>query len=200
MLKLQCGHSDGSKPVQTQRTTVTLPMGNHGTPIKGETQMTINNENLTVKLTKKEKQAIKDATAGTRVDVSTGKVEGAKEEEKTIMTPEQELAILKAENEALKATTVELPKVAKEFPLCKCGCEERTRGGMFRPGHDAKYYSRLGGHSPKPTSSGYHSIDTTMGLVRKMSMTELNILASLLAARIEGIEAEQEAAAANETK
>lgn len=26
-------------------------------------------------------------------------------------------------------------------PLCKCGCGERTKGGLFRPGHDAKWHS-----------------------------------------------------------
>lgn len=28
-------------------------------------------------------------------------------------------------------------------PLCLCGCEERTNGGTFRQGHDAKYKSWL---------------------------------------------------------
>jgi hypothetical protein len=29
----------------------------------------------------------------------------------------------------------------REMPLCKCGCGERTKGGIFRPGHDARYHS-----------------------------------------------------------
>ncbi len=25
-----------------------------------------------------------------------------------------------------------------KFPLCQCGCGEPTKGGRFKPGHDAK--------------------------------------------------------------
>ena len=32
---------------------------------------------------------------------------------------------------------------AKEPQACKCGCGEMTKGGMFRPGHDARYHSAL---------------------------------------------------------
>jgi hypothetical protein len=28
-------------------------------------------------------------------------------------------------------------------PLCLCGCGEQTKGGEFRPGHDARYKSQL---------------------------------------------------------
>jgi hypothetical protein len=28
-------------------------------------------------------------------------------------------------------------------PDCQCGCGERTRGGKFKPGHDARYHARL---------------------------------------------------------
>lgn len=28
-------------------------------------------------------------------------------------------------------------------PDCLCGCGEKTKGGRFRPGHDARYHSRL---------------------------------------------------------
>ncbi len=30
---------------------------------------------------------------------------------------------------------------APEPKLCKCGCGEYTRGGIFRPGHDARYHA-----------------------------------------------------------
>lgn len=30
-----------------------------------------------------------------------------------------------------------------ESPKCICGCGEATKGGQFRPGHDAKYKSQL---------------------------------------------------------
>ena len=29
---------------------------------------------------------------------------------------------------------------------CKCGCGEQTKGGTFRPGHDARFYAANGGH------------------------------------------------------
>ena len=32
------------------------------------------------------------------------------------------------------------PKAPKE---CLCGCGEMTKGGTFRPGHDAKYHAAL---------------------------------------------------------
>lgn len=28
-------------------------------------------------------------------------------------------------------------------PVCLCGCKETTKGGQFRPGHDAKYKSAM---------------------------------------------------------
>lgn len=31
----------------------------------------------------------------------------------------------------------------KDPPLCKCGCGERTKGGKFKPGHDARYYAAM---------------------------------------------------------
>lgn len=33
--------------------------------------------------------------------------------------------------------------VDEEQPTCICGCGEQTKGGKFRPGHDAKYKSTL---------------------------------------------------------
>ncbi len=31
---------------------------------------------------------------------------------------------------------------------CKCGCGEMTRGGTFRPGHDARFYSHKSAAAP----------------------------------------------------
>jgi hypothetical protein len=31
----------------------------------------------------------------------------------------------------------------KEAPVCLCGCGEPTKGGRFRPGHDARLKSDL---------------------------------------------------------
>lgn len=39
--------------------------------------------------------------------------------------------------------TVQLPKAGRPAPVCECGCGERTGGGRFRPGHDAKLKSAL---------------------------------------------------------
>lgn len=42
---------------------------------------------------------------------------------------------------AVKARATAPAAVAKETPLCLCGCGEHTKGGKFRPGHDARYHS-----------------------------------------------------------
>ena len=28
-------------------------------------------------------------------------------------------------------------------PMCLCGCGQRTKGGRFKPGHDAKLHGKL---------------------------------------------------------
>jgi hypothetical protein len=45
--------------------------------------------------------------------------------------------------EEVKAAAPRTRGVPKE---CLCGCGGMTKGGRFRPGHDAKYYSTKGGH------------------------------------------------------
>lgn len=35
------------------------------------------------------------------------------------------------------------PAAPKDKPLCRCGCGERTGGGSYRPGHDARHVSQL---------------------------------------------------------
>lgn len=35
------------------------------------------------------------------------------------------------------------PRKAREPQSCKCGCGEMTKGGMFKPGHDARYHSAV---------------------------------------------------------
>jgi len=32
-------------------------------------------------------------------------------------------------------------KATKTTPICLCGCGETTKGGRFRPGHDARYHA-----------------------------------------------------------
>lgn len=34
-------------------------------------------------------------------------------------------------------------KQGKSMPLCRCGCNEHTKGGVYRPGHDARHHSEL---------------------------------------------------------
>ena len=51
----------------------------------------------------------------------------------------------------MAATTKPKVKVAdKAQPACKCGCGEHTKGGQFRPGHDARYHAaqRAAGKTP----------------------------------------------------
>lgn len=36
-----------------------------------------------------------------------------------------------------------MTNTSDETPLCLCGCGERTKGGEFRPGHDARYKAQL---------------------------------------------------------
>jgi hypothetical protein len=42
-----------------------------------------------------------------------------------------------------RAQTARKQAAAKKFPLCACGCKERTRGGKYRPGHDARHHAQL---------------------------------------------------------
>lgn len=35
------------------------------------------------------------------------------------------------------------PKTPKEMPPCLCGCGETTKGGKYRPGHDARHHAAL---------------------------------------------------------
>lgn len=83
-----------------------------------------------------------------------------------------------------KPPVVRVPKV---FPMCACGCKDEegnrqfTKGGKYRPGHDAKHHSALKGPKPsrvakvratvkpKPERTGDHLIDTTLGMVRRMN-------------------------------
>lgn len=34
-------------------------------------------------------------------------------------------------------------KAPKDPRACECGCGENTKGGRYRPGHDAKHHARL---------------------------------------------------------
>lgn len=105
----------------------------------------------------------KNSGEGTRVDASKGTKEG----------------IAPAIQEEATTTVAAAPKAEKTpkiMPDCKCGCGEKTKGGTFRPGHDAKYYAAQGGHTPKPTSTGHHLVDTVLGLCRKMDATQQTLL------------------------
>lgn len=46
-------------------------------------------------------------------------------------------------NTSKPAPKSEVTKAIKTKPLCGCGCGQRTGGGIFRPGHDAKLKSQL---------------------------------------------------------
>ena len=50
---------------------------------------------------------------------------------------------LKESKVATKEPKPKAPRKAKEPIACKCGCGEMTKGGRFRPGHDARYHSAL---------------------------------------------------------
>lgn len=53
---------------------------------------------------------------------------------------EHEMAKAEKPEKAPAAPRTRKPKEARE---CKCGCGEMTKGGLFRPGHDARYHSAL---------------------------------------------------------
>lgn len=53
-----------------------------------------------------------------------------------------EIERLKAENAAL-ATARETAQTPRKERDCACGCGEQTKGGVYRPGHDARYHSAL---------------------------------------------------------
>lgn len=84
------------------------------------------------------------------------------------------------------------PKVVKEMPVCKCGCVDeatglpsRTRGGVFKPGHDARYYAKENGHAPKAKSTGDHLVDTVLGLYRKMDEVQRELFTATLEERFQ---------------
>jgi hypothetical protein len=64
---------------------------------------------------------------------------------------EIKVATVAAVNEELRKVKMTEPKTtkpaktrkAKEPRECKCGCGEMTKGGLFRPGHDARYHAAL---------------------------------------------------------
>lgn len=84
---------------------------------------------------------------------------------------------------------VAVPKVEKEFPLCGCGCGERTKGGRFKPGHDARFYSQekaktegpkaerkhreVKPKEEKPKPTGDHLIDTALGMMKRMNQDQI---------------------------
>lgn len=125
----------------------------------------------------------KNSGEGTRIDSSTGTIEGTAPAIVTAKeTPEEKTTETGTETKAESK-----PKAEKVFPICKCGCGESTRGGIFRPGHDAKYYSAIGGHTPKAKSSGNHLVDTVMGLYRKMDVESRNAVAAAIIAHEEAL-------------
>lgn len=56
-------------------------------------------------------------------------------------------------NQILEQAGVAVPTAASkptpkpaEGPACRCGCGDRTRGGMYLPGHDARHVSEIFAH------------------------------------------------------
>ncbi len=60
---------------------------------------------------------------------------------RALREPSPRTETVEAPKAAVKAEPKAAPKATAEGPLCKCGCGEHTKGGTFRPGHDAKYHS-----------------------------------------------------------
>src|SRR5579863_2227670 len=60
----------------------------------------------------------------------------------------------------------------KPKPFCLCGCGEQTKGGRFKPGHDAKYHSaqkeKEHPRLKKNKSTGNHRMDTILGAIRHL--------------------------------
>src|ERR1700733_8656815 len=84
-------------------------------------------------------------------------------------------------------------KKEREMPLSKCGCGERTKGGIFRPGHDAKYHSMMKG--PKPMKVNKQVVISTVSeiapfvsLVRSAAADAVNTLRHLAASEPDGLE------------
>jgi hypothetical protein len=49
-----------------------------------------------------------------------------------------------------KDPVVKTPKEKKEGPLCLCGCGDHTKGGKYKPGHDARHKSAQAGPKVAP--------------------------------------------------
>lgn len=141
------------------------------------------------------KRCIQKINAGTVVGhkIETGKQSDAppvKKEKRKLSAKEEKKAqkvTLKAQQKAAAPPKPVQEKRVKEFPFCKCGCTDaetgerlRTRGGIFRPGHDARYHASL--LPPKPAKeikvkavkvakvlTGDHLLDTVLGMVGKMN-------------------------------
>lgn len=86
------------------------------------------------------------------VQVTTGEGSGLTESQIRKMAAAQASAESDAAAEATvngkrkpKAEKAAAPRAAaksKDPRACECGCGENTKGGRFRPGHDAKLHSR----------------------------------------------------------
>lgn len=107
--------------------------------------------------------------------------------------------VVKPDKEVDKKGPVEVvKKVEKEFPLCLCGCvdekgnRQHTKGGRFRPGHDARYHAALKGPRPeKPVRekaapkqklplTGDHKLDTVLGMIKSFNVDQMAILFRVL--------------------
>ena len=78
-------------------------------------------------------------------DAPRVKSEWQLEQDARMSRAQQSRQEFKMEQEAKVKPAAEKPRPpkAKAGRECKCGCKEMTKGGLFRPGHDARYHSRI---------------------------------------------------------
>ncbi len=160
----------------------------HGTTLCGMKGDKIANHDLVTC-----KQCLGLLKTGIRTDPVTMEYREKKKAEKKKLKEEKPVKLKGGEYKELKPKSpkVEKPKpepkirVPKELPFCMCGCvdpetgeRQRTKGGRFRPGHDAKYHSSLLPPKPpkekkekppkkeKPKLTGDHRLDTVLGMIR----------------------------------
>jgi hypothetical protein len=55
------------------------------------------------------------------------------------------------------------------MPLCACGCEKLTKGGVYLPGHDAKLRKAI-----EKSVGGLQSLDRLVGAARRFAAGELS--------------------------
>jgi len=71
-----------------------------------------------------------------------------------------------------------MPK--RRMPICACGCNEPTKGGVYKPGHDAKLRKRI-----EENVGGLRNVEALVQAARKYADSQITL--DELGTRVQGI-------------